>query len=139
MASQYRAIGKDGYVSFQGTEVSADYRNFDVELTIDTIEKSAGSEASKSYIATLKDGTAKLTYAYSGTAGTAYTSLLRVGQQGTLLWGAEGNGTGKPKGGVEAIVIAHSKPMAYNDLVTRTASFQFTGNLLFDDEVNTWA
>ena len=50
MASEYRAIGKDGYVSFQGTEVSADYRNFDVELTIDTIEKSAGSEASKSYI-----------------------------------------------------------------------------------------
>ena len=50
MASQYRAIGKDGYVSFQGTEVSADYRNFDVELTIDTIEKSAGSEASKGYI-----------------------------------------------------------------------------------------
>ena len=139
MASEHRAIGKDGYVSFQGSEVSADFRDFDIEMTIDTVEKSAGREASKSYIATLKDGTAKLTYAYSGTAGTAYTNLLRVGQQGTLLWGPEGSAAGKPKGGVEAIVIAHSKPMAYNDLMTRTATFQFTGDLLFDDDADVWA
>ena len=138
MASQHRAVGKDGYVSFQGVAIAADYRNFDVELTIDTVEKSAGSEGSKSYISTLKDGTAKLTYAYSGTAGTAYTSLLRVGQEGTLLWGAEGTSVGKPKGGVKAIVINQTKPMAYNDLITRSVTFQFSGDLLFDDEVNAW-
>lgn len=139
MASQYRAVGKNGYVSFQGTAVSADYRNFDVDLTLDTVEKTAGSEGSKSYIGTLKDGTAKLTYAYVGTSGSSYTQLLRVGQQGELLWGAEGNSTGKPKGGVNAIVVSHSKPMTYNDLITRTVTFQFTGDLLFDDEVDTWA
>lgn len=138
MPSEYRAIGKDGYVSFQGVAISADYRNFDIEMTVDVVEKSAGAEASKSYITTLKDGTAKLTYAYSGTAGTAYTNLLRVGQQGTLLWGPEGNATGKPKGGVKAIVVSQSKPMTYNDLITRTVAFQFTGDLLFDDEVNVW-
>jgi hypothetical protein len=138
MASQHRAIGKNGYISFQGTEVSADYRSFEVEMTLDTVEKSAGSDSSKAYIATLKDGTAKLTYAYTGTAGSAYTQLLRVGQQGQLLWGPEGNGSGKPKGGANAIVVAHSKPMAYNELMTRTVTFQFTGELLFDDEVDTW-
>jgi len=137
MATQYRAIGKDGYISFQGVEVSADYQNFDVEMTVDTIEISAGSETSKSYLPTLRDGTAKLTYAYTGTAGT-YASNLRVGQQGELLWGAEGNTVGNPKGGVNAIVISHSHPMTYNDLITRTVTFQFTGDMLFDDAVDTW-
>ena len=138
MASLYRAIGKDGYISFQGTEVSADYRNFEVEMSLDTVEKSAGADSSKSYIPALKDGTAKLTYAYTGTAGSAYSGLLRVGQQGTLLWGPEGNAVGKPKGGVEAIVTSQSKPMTYNDLITHAVTFQFTGDLLFDDEVVVW-
>lgn len=139
MASAHRAVGKDGYVSFKGTAVSADYRSFDVEITLDTVEKTAGGESSKSYIPTLQDGSAKLTYAYTGTAGAGYTALLKVGEQGTLLWGPEGNGAGKPKGGVEAIVTAHSKPMSYNDLILRTVTFQFTGDLLFDDEEDTWS
>ena len=138
MASLYRAIGKDGYISFQGTQVSADYRKFEIEMSLDTVEKSAGADSSKSYIPALKDGTAKLTYAYTGTAGSAYASLLRVGQQGTLLWGPEGNAVGKPKGDVNAIVINQSKPMAYNDLITHTVTFQFSGALLFDDEVAVW-
>lgn len=138
MASQYRAVGKNGYISFQGTAIHADYRSFEVEMTLDTVEKSAGSEGSKSYIPTLKDGTAKLTYAYTGTEGSSYTSLLALGESGTLLWGPEGDEEGKPKGGVEAIVIAQGKPMTYNDLITRTVTFQFTGDLLFDDDLDTW-
>ncbi len=135
---QHRAIGKDGYIEFQSVEISADYRNFDVELTIDTVEISAGDEASKSYLATLKDGTAKLTYAYTGTTGSAYTSLLAVGQRGNLLWGPEGNAVGQPQGGAEAIVTAHSKPMTYNELIVRTVTFQFSGDLIADDDVDTW-
>lgn len=138
MAHEHRAIGKDGYVSFAGAEISADYRTFEVELSVDTVETSAGADASKSYIATLKDGTAKMTYAYSGTAGTAYTSLLGVGAKGTLLWGAEGTALGKPKGGAVAIVTGHSKPMSYNEIISRTVTFQFTGDLLHDDDVDTW-
>lgn len=138
MASAYRAAGTAAYISFKGTVISADYRKFEVDLSQDTVEKSAGSEASKSYIATLKDGTAKLTYAYVGTSGAAYTGLFALGEKGTLLWGPEGNATGKPKGGAEAIVVAHSKPMSYNELITRTVTFQFTGGLLFNDDVDVW-
>jgi hypothetical protein len=138
MATAYRAVGNQAYISFKGTAISADYRKFEVELSQDTVEKSAGVEASKSYIATLKDGTAKLTYAYVGTSGSAYTGLFALGEKGTLLWGPEGNATGKPKGGAEAIVVAHSKPMSYNELITRTVTFQFTGGLLFNDDVDVW-
>jgi hypothetical protein len=138
MAANYRAVGKNGYISFKGTAIHADYRSFEVETSIDTVEKSAGSEGSKSYIATLKDGTAKLTYAYTGTSGNSYTGLMGLGEKGTLLWGPEGNGTGKPKGGVEAIVVAHSKPLTFNDLITRTVTFQFTGDLLFNDDADVW-
>lgn len=138
MPSEHRAIGAGGFVSFKGTEISADYRSFEVELTVDMVESSAGNAASKSYIAALKDGTAKMTYAYAGTAGTAYSALLGVGEQGTLLWGAEGTATGKPKGGALAIVTSHSKPMSYNELITRSVTWQFTGDLLADDDVDVW-
>jgi hypothetical protein len=138
MATPYRALGKDAYISFQGTLISADYRSFEVELTLDVIDKSAGSDTHRSYLPTLQNGTAKLTYAYSGTAGSAYTGLLRVGQSGVLLWGPEGNAPGKPKGGANALVIAHSRPLSYNDLITHSVQFQLNGPLLFDDLSDVW-
>jgi hypothetical protein len=75
---------------------------------------------------------------YEGTAGTALTTKFRVGTSGTLLWGPEGTATGKPKGGVVAIVTAHSKPFQYDDVVARSVDFQFTGDMLFNDEDGVW-
>lgn len=139
MTTASRAVGKDLYVSFAGQSIIADYREFTVEETVDTVDKTAGSETDKSYIPTLKDATATLTYAYAGSVGTAISNLFKVSTQGTLLWGVEGTATGKPKGGwANGIVTAHSKPTTYNDLVVRTVTFQKSGTVLFNDEVDLW-
>lgn len=140
MTTASRAVGSAAYISFNGVAVQADYRAFNVEETIDTVDKTAGSETDKSYIPTLKDGTAELVYAYAGSAGTAISTNFQVGTQGTLLYGAEGTATGKPKGGwANAIVVGHSKPMAYNDLIVRTVKFQKSGTATFHDEVDLWS
>lgn len=140
MAEQHRLVGKEGYVEFRGTEISADYRSFDVEITTDTVETSAGNQTAKTYITTLRDGTATLTYAYTGTEGTTYTDVLAIGNRGTLQWGEEGSSTGKPKSAVVAHVTSLSRPMTYNELIVRTAQFQFNGALLSDgDAGDTWA
>lgn len=138
MAASDRVRGDNLYISFDGVEVDADYQTFEVGNTADTIDSSAGSQASKTYIVGLKDGTASLTYAYTGSAGTAVTVKFKVGTSGTLLWGPEGTATGKPKGGVVALVTGHSRPHQYDGLVTRTVNFQFSGDMLFDDEDDAW-
>lgn len=139
MTTASRAYGIDLYVSFAGQSIVADYREFTVERTIDTVDKTAGNETSKSYIPTLKDGTASLTYCYAGSAGTAISNLFKVGTEGTLLWGPEGTATGKPKGGNYGIVTSHSKPQVHADLIMRTVTWQFSGSALFNDEIDLWS
>lgn len=139
MAVANRVTGKDLYVSFGGVAVTADYREFSVEPTIDTVDKTAGAETDKSYIGTLKDATASLTYAYAGSAGTAISTKFQVGTEGALLWGPQGTATGQPKGGWQnAIVTGHSKPHTYNDLIVRTVTFQKSGTASFSDEIDVW-
>lgn len=140
MAISDRVLGENLYVSFRGSAIQADFREFTVDLTLDTVDVSAGSEAAKSYLAALQDGTASLTWAYVdlGTADSGYIPQLKIGQEGTLLWGPEGTAAGLPKGGAVALVTSVSKPHTYNDIVTRTAEFQFSGTLLFDDEDDVW-
>jgi hypothetical protein len=136
MALANRVIGRAGYVSFKGTVVSGDYRKFDIDQKLDTVEKQAGSETTKSVIPTWKSGTAKLTYAYPGTAG--YQDLFLLGTEGTLLWGPEGSVAGKPKGSVMGLITAISKPMAYDDLIVRTVDFEFQGDMIFNEETATF-
>lgn len=139
MAVANRVTGKDLYVSFGAVAITADFREFTVSPTIDTVDKTAGSETDKSYIPTLKDATATLTYAYSGSAGTAISTKFQIGTEGALLWGVEGTATGKPKGGWQnAIVTAHDKPVVYNDLIVRTVTFQKSGTASFNDEIDLW-
>lgn len=140
MAEVNRVVGQNAYISFKGVAINADYRSWNIEETIDTVDSTAGSETDKSYIPTLKDGTAELMYAYTGTAGTVYVTNFVVGTEGALLYGPEGTATGKPKGGFSnAIVVSHSKPHEYNGLIVRTVKFQKSGTASFTEERDQWS
>lgn len=140
MAISDRVLGENLYISFSGSAINADFREFTVDLMVDTVDVSAGSETNKSYLTALQDGTGSLTWAYVdlGTADPGYIPVLKVDTKGTLLWGPEGTAAGLPKGGAVAYVTSVSKPHTYNDIVTRSCEFQFTGTLLFDDEDDVW-
>jgi len=119
--------GKNAYVAFKGTQYSL-YRSFSPEQTIDMVDKSSGSDASKTYLTTLADGSASVELVMQeGTAGTAAYANLAPGGEGTLEWGVEGTSAGKVRHYVNAIVKSRSEPFKYNDLSLCNAAFQYSG------------
>lgn len=133
MAIADRKAGTNAYIKFNGGTVNSDYRTLDVSRSIDIVEKSAGSDGAKTYITTLKDGTASLEMTYAGgTATNSYLAQFSVGTEGTLEWAPEGTATGKPKFAVNAIVVGHSHTSPYNELITYTVDFQFSGTVTSD-------
>lgn len=135
-----KMTGKDLYVAFNGATLAGVgkvvSRSFDPQYQIDTVDSSAGDQTSKTYLTALKDGTATMSLVYEGSQN--YMGSLVVGTYGSLVWGAEGTATGKPKGAVMAYVTSANKAIPYNDIVTLEVSWQFSGNLINDDMTSVW-
>lgn len=121
--------GNDLYLSFAGTTVHADFREFSASEEIDLVDASAGADVAKTYLTALEDGTASLTLLdqTGGTAATAMWQLMDKGAEGSLIWAPEGTATGKPKHYVNAIVSSRERSMPYDDVVELTFEFQFSG------------
>lgn len=118
--------GKDLYLKYGTTVLSADFRNFDQEEDVGLVDASAGNDANRTYLTTLKDGKATAELVHQ-TGGTAVWNALAPATSGTLEWGPEGTATGKPKHSVVAIVMSRKKVMPYEDIVVITPEFQFSG------------
>lgn len=134
IANRYR--GKDLVIQwiYSGGTVTlnGDYTKFDVERSIDLIDATAGNSLDKEYINGVKDGTAKVTFADTGTSGSAVAAAVVEGTAGSLIYGSQGTATGKPKGGFVAIVKSHKFSEPYDDMVTLEIEFQKNGAMLFD-------
>ncbi|MCC7210133.1 MAG: hypothetical protein IT323_22710 [Anaerolineae bacterium] len=117
------------YMTFAGTTIHADYREFSASEEIDLVDASAGADVAKTYLTALEDGTASLTLLdqTGGTAATAMWQLMDKGTSGTLIWAPEGTATGKPKHTVVAIVSSRERKVPYDDVVELTFEFQFSG------------
>lgn len=123
--------GKDLYLSFAGTDLNTDYRDFGPSEGIDTVDESAGSDTARTYLTTLEDGTAALTIVIQS-GDTATWGAVDIGNEGTLEWGEEGTASGKPKHTVNAIVTNREKSISYADLVVADIEFQFSGAVVDD-------
>ncbi|MBN1122799.1 MAG: hypothetical protein JXJ17_17110 [Anaerolineae bacterium] len=123
--------GKNLYVAFMGEALEADYREFSISEEVGMADASSGSEAARTYLKTLEDGTATLSLLLQadGTAVTDPPQLLEKGAEGTLEWGPEGTAAGKPRRYVNAIVTTYEERMPYDEVVEITASFQFSGEV----------
>jgi len=119
--------GTSAYIKFGDTELSDYYRTASPTQEVDLVEKSAGGDTSKSYLAALKDGTMSVELVMpSGTAGTALWDAVAPGTEGTLTWGGEGTAITES---VVAIVKSRGRPLTYNDLTTVSVEFQFSGDV----------
>ncbi len=121
--------GKNLVVSFKSTALESDYRSFSNSEQIGIVDASAGSDVARTYLTTLEDGSASVSLVMQtgGTAATAMWNLLDKGAEGTLDWYPEGTASGNPRSYVNAIVIDRSRDFPYDDLVTMSAEFQFSG------------
>ena len=123
--------GSGAYVAFAGTEISADYRTFDHDESIDIVDASAGADVARTYLKTLEDGSASMLILRQadGTASTDPWQVLDKGAEGTLEWAEEGTATGKPKHFVNTIITNRNKAIPYDDLVVMNFDFQFSGEV----------
>lgn len=123
----------DGYtgtaasIVFGAQTLNTYYRTASPTQEVDLVEKSAGGDDSKTYIAALKDGSLSLELVMpSGTAGTAMWAALAPATSGTLTWGGEGTAITES---VVALVKSRGRPLVYNDLTLVSVEFQFSGDV----------
>lgn len=106
--------------------ITPDYRSFNMSDNVDMAETTAGADADKTYIATIKDSTIDLSFLYQA-AGTALDTALAISTAGTLTVYPEGTASGKPVITYPAIVSSYKKAVPYNEVVSVDVTFQKNG------------
>ena len=97
MAETERYSGKDLYLSFGGTDLSADFTSVTINEEDDEIDLTAGNDTEHYYKSLRSDATVDYECFWNG--GTAQTEFDAVvpGTAGTLLIGPRGTASGYPK------------------------------------------
>lgn len=119
------------YIQFGSTVLSATQRTLDVTEQQETADATAGADTYRNFVSTVKmiEASAELLM-QDGTAGSALYAALIPGSQGTLIWGQEGNATGKPKKGFYATLVDTSVSYPFDDVIAMKAKFQMAGTAL---------
>lgn len=133
--------GKNLWVSFSGTTLSSEMRSFDVNLAQETADATAGADEYRNFVNTVKtiEASMELVMKEHSTGGSAIKAALAAGAEGTLLWGPEGTATGKPKYGFYARISEASETIPFDDVWTKSVTFQNAGTaLLFNGVTDLW-
>jgi len=136
MSIANRYTGKDLYAEFicaAGTiSLVGDQRSLSVDREVDLADITAGAEVDKSYLTTLKDGTAEVEVLdQAAVAAAGIEAGMPEGTSGTLIYAPKGTTGGLPKRGFAAFVKSMSVEYPYSDVVAYRISFQKTGAVLF--------
>ena len=120
-------LGKEGTVQV-GSNSIAEIRSFSIDETIDTVEDTSMGDASKSYLASIKDFSGSIDVLYDETDINGQTALA-VGATVTLNFAPEGTASGDVKLTGSAIVTGKSINSSFDGLVEASISIQGTGGL----------
>lgn len=88
--------GNKDYLSIDGVDLSAYWREATIAASIDMQENTSGGSAYKTRFATVKDYTLNFTVVYDSEQAATLLSLLAPGEH-LVTYGPEGNAAGKPK------------------------------------------
>ena len=118
--------GQNLYMAFNGTVLDTDYRDFAANRAIGTVDASAGADADRTFLTTLREGDGSIAIIRQASDTTTYGALL-PGTEGTFEWAEEGTTAGLARHYVNAIVTGLNEPQSYEDLVMVEVSFLFSG------------
>lgn len=122
--------GKDlniQWINPAGTiDLSGDFRQLQYNTTSDLIDQTAGADAVKTYLPSLKDSQVQLTAIYQS-GGTALLDQVADGTQGTLLVSPQGTTATYRKITIPAIVASRNFAQPYADVVELSVTFQGNG------------
>lgn len=109
------------------TWLEGDYRSMTTTEDQESADSTAGDDTYKAYIPTVADASGEVQLLdTSGTAGTAEWGAIAPANTGTLVWYPEGTASTKPRHTAPAFISSRQRDFPYDDVVTITASFQFT-------------
>ena len=93
------ANGNNAYLSFNGVNVSGYWTDeISHEISVATEDITAGAGATHVMkAAKLTDASMSFVVVYDSSTFSAYRAALVPGTVGVVIWGPEGNATGKPK------------------------------------------
>ena len=119
------------WITSSGTAtLSGKQTNFAYTPTINLIDQTAGADPAKTYLASVKDGSANIDALFvpgTSSGGTVTFSTCTEGIGGTLQWQPEGTASTKPKYSMPAISQGCSFQYPYSDTVKVTTAFQQNG------------
>ena len=120
-------LGKEGTVQV-GSNSIAEIRSFSIDETVDTVEDTSMGDASKTYLASIKDFSGSVDVLYDETDTNGQVALA-VGSTVTLNFAPEGAATGDVKLTGNAIVTSKSISSSFDGLIEASISVQGTGGL----------
>jgi hypothetical protein len=106
--------------------LNGDFRTFSYSPSVELIDQTAGSDAYRTRLTSIKDGNASIN-AIMQASGTAISNALSEGTEGTLNVGPEGTVAGKQKMIIPAIAMGASFSISYNDVVELSCDFTQNG------------
>lgn len=117
------------FLDFGGTVLDTDFRAFGQTETGGVVDASAGADTNRTYLTTLKDGTAVTTIVVQAADTNTWDALVPL-TSGTLMWGDEGSQSGTLTAlqmhTVWAYVTERRKSMEYADLIVADIAWQFS-------------
>lgn len=120
-------LGKEGTVQV-GSNSIAEIRSFSIDETVDTVEDTSMGDASKTYLASIKDFSGSVDVIYDETDTNGQVALA-VGSTVTLNFAPEGAATGDVKLTGNAIVTSKSISSSFDGLVEASITVQGTNGL----------
>lgn len=135
-----KLTGKNLYVEFAGTDLSATLRNFSVSDTQEQADVTAGADDYRNYANTVKttEATFELLVQDWANGGSALAAAVYSGAQGTLIWGPEGTAAGKPKRGFYATITQYDEALPFDDAYTASVTMTMAGTAMAFSGTSVW-
>ena len=131
------------WVDASGTVILASgtsehFRTFNPNIEKEMAEVTAGAASIRNYKATLATAEPEMTIIMRD-EGTAITDRLKLGVQGSLVWGIEGTAAGRPKAGITAEITVSNSEATYDAELEITIQWMpITGAWLFNPATAVW-
>lgn len=109
--------GKNMFISFGGQIVSGEWLSFEFNRALAVIDVTAAGESDFVGVSGVQSGHWKLTIFDKAQSGTMVAQALALGESAELIFGPQGNATGQPKFGFNALVTQVHQRFAYDDTV----------------------
>jgi hypothetical protein len=129
--------GKNAYIQIDNslgslTDISTISNEVSYSESIETAETSVFGTSAKQYITGMNDATVSVSGLFDATSagvieGTIAALISGTLASATLVFGPEGNGTGKKKYTMETIVTSYEIGAPVGDVVSLSVEFQRTG------------